>query len=113
MLVSIDVACHNKKMNPISKKILVVSIGSLVLFTGTMISVFAQKTKTSTELDARVERFLDENRTKWHDWNVPYQDGKLLHNLVIKNNYKKGIGNRHLYRPFHYMDCLGTEQNGR
>jgi predicted O-methyltransferase YrrM len=45
----------------------------------------------STELDARVKRFLSENRTKWHDWNVPYEDGKVLYDLIIKNNYKRAL----------------------
>ena len=78
-------------MSRISKKILIASLGISVLLIGTMISVFAQKTKTSTELDARVEKFLNENRGRWYDWNVSYQDGKVLYNLIIKNNYKRAL----------------------
>ena len=72
-------------------KVLIACLGVLIVFIGTMISVFAQKTKTSTELDVRVEKFLNENRGKWYDWNVPYQDGKVLYNLIIKNNYKRAL----------------------
>jgi len=39
-------------------------------------------------LDARVTRFLRENRHSWTGWNVPYEDGKILHNLVVKNRFK-------------------------
>jgi predicted O-methyltransferase YrrM len=80
-----------KKMGRISKKILIASLGISVLFIGNMISVLAQKTKTPAELDARVERFLNEHRWKWHDWNVPYEDGKVLYDLIIRNNYKRAL----------------------
>jgi predicted O-methyltransferase YrrM len=56
-----------------------------------MTSVFAQSPQTSRELDARVEKFLNENRRHWHDWNVPYEDGKLLYDLILKNNYKRAL----------------------
>jgi caffeoyl-CoA O-methyltransferase len=58
---------------------------------GIMTSVFAQSPQTSRELDARVEKFLDENRRHWHDWNVPYEDGKVLYDLILKNNYKRAL----------------------
>ena len=45
----------------------------------------------TTELDKKVEAFLNENRGKWHDLNVPFSDGKLLHDLIIKNNYKQAL----------------------
>jgi caffeoyl-CoA O-methyltransferase len=58
---------------------------------GIMTSVFAQSPQTSRELDARVEKFLNENRRHWHDWNVPYEDGKVLYDLILKNNYKRAL----------------------
>jgi predicted O-methyltransferase YrrM len=74
-----------------TSKVLIACLGVLILFVGTMISVFAQKPQTSTELDAKVGKFLNENRANWHDWNVSYQDGKVLYNLIIKNNYKSAL----------------------
>jgi predicted O-methyltransferase YrrM len=62
-----------------------------VLLAGAVPSVFAQKTGTSKELDARVEKFLNENRRSWDDWNVPYEDGKVLYNLIVKNNYTRAL----------------------
>lgn len=38
--------------------------------------------------DARVSRFLKENRNSWTGWNVPYEDGKILYDLVVKNRFK-------------------------
>jgi predicted O-methyltransferase YrrM len=58
---------------------------------GAALSGFAQKAGTSKELDARVEKFLNENRRNWHDLNVPYVDGKTLFNLVVKNNYRRAL----------------------
>lgn len=78
-------------MSQTSIKILIVWLGMLILLAGTVVSVFAQKTGSSKELDAKVEKFLNENRTKWHDWNVSYEDGKFLYNLIIKNNYRRAL----------------------
>ena len=58
---------------------------------GTITSVDAQNIQTTKERDAKVEKFLNENRGRWHDWNVPYEDGKVLYNLIIKNNYKRAL----------------------
>jgi predicted O-methyltransferase YrrM len=74
-----------------TSKVLIACLGVLILFVGTLISVFAQKPQTSTELDAKVGKFLNENRANWRDWNVPYQDGKVLYHLIIKNHYKSAL----------------------
>jgi len=72
-------------------KVLIICMGISILLVGTLISVFAQKTGTSKELDGTVEKFLNENRRNWHDWNVPYNDGRTLFNLVVKNNYTRAL----------------------
>ena len=38
--------------------------------------------------DAKVKAFLDAHRDSWRDLNVPENDGKLLYDLVVKNQYK-------------------------
>jgi predicted O-methyltransferase YrrM len=63
---------------------------SILLFVP-VLSVFAQKTATSKDLGAKVEKFLNENRGRWHDWNVPYKDGQTLFNLIVKNNYTRAL----------------------
>jgi predicted O-methyltransferase YrrM len=35
--------------------------------------------------------FLRNQKYKWADWNVPEADGKVLYELVIKNNYTKAL----------------------
>jgi caffeoyl-CoA O-methyltransferase len=42
-------------------------------------------------LDEKVRMFLENRKGTWHDWNIPYSDGKVLYDLVLKNKYKKAI----------------------
>jgi predicted O-methyltransferase YrrM len=48
-------------------------------------------TGASMELDARVEKFLNDMRSRWQDWNVPYEDGKVLHNLIVRNQHTRAL----------------------
>jgi len=52
---------------------------------------FAQKSDSSADLDQKVKRFLANQRGNWVDWNVPEVDGKVLYDLIIKNNYQKAL----------------------
>ena len=55
-------------------------------------SCYAQSDKSSvSELDKKVEAFLKDSRGEWRDMNVPVSDGKLLYDLIIKNNYKQAL----------------------
>ncbi len=48
----------------------------------------AQPKTHQPSLDARVEQFLESNRTRWNAWNVPFEDGKILHDLVVTGGFK-------------------------
>jgi predicted O-methyltransferase YrrM len=48
-------------------------------------------TEGAQSLDERVRNFLDQHRRSWRDMNVPEADGKILYDLVLKNNYKKAL----------------------
>ena len=50
-----------------------------------------QKGGENQDLDKRVEAFLDRHDWGWGDMNVPAGDGKILHDLIVKNNYKKAL----------------------
>ena len=78
-------------MNQATIKILITCLSTSIFFVVTIISVFGQKTGDSKELDAKVEKFLNETRGSWYDSNVPYEDGKVLYDLIIKNNYKRAL----------------------
>ena len=72
-------------------KVFIAFLSMFILLAGTWSLVSAQTSRPSKELDARVENFLKENKSNWHDWNVPYEDGRVLYNLIIKNNYKRAL----------------------
>jgi predicted O-methyltransferase YrrM len=42
-------------------------------------------------LDDKVRAFLDDHRWGWGNMNVPVSDGRILHNLVIENQYTKAL----------------------
>jgi predicted O-methyltransferase YrrM len=64
---------------------LVITLGSSIR------SGHCEEPQDNTALDERVRMFLENSKSKWHDWNVPYSDGKVLYDLVLKNKYKKAI----------------------
>jgi caffeoyl-CoA O-methyltransferase len=50
--------------------------------------VRAQAPRATPELDRKVQGFLQAERGKWDYLNVPYHDGKILHDLVVKGRHK-------------------------
>jgi caffeoyl-CoA O-methyltransferase len=44
-----------------------------------------------TSLDQKVRRFLERNRGEWHDMNVPWEDGQILHDLVVKHGFRRAL----------------------
>ena len=54
-------------------------------------SGYCNEIQDKKTLDEEVETFLETHKGKWHDWNIPYSDGKILYDLVLKNNYKKAL----------------------
>ena len=71
------------------------NLGYKILFSLIMmfpVNIYAQQAvNKQSEIDRKVKEFLDQNRYHWHDLNVPYQDGKVLYDLIIKNNYKSAL----------------------
>jgi caffeoyl-CoA O-methyltransferase len=54
-------------------------------------SGFCAELQDNKTLDEQVRMFLENRKGRWHDWNVPYSDGKILYDLVLNNKYKKAI----------------------
>jgi predicted O-methyltransferase YrrM len=54
-------------------------------------SSYCQPAKNQKALDEKVQAFLTNNKSKWHDLNVPYEDGQILHDLIVKNKYKSAL----------------------
>ena len=57
----------------------------------TVHSGICKEIRDNKALDEQVGKFLESRNGTWHDWNIPYSDGKVLYNLVLKNNYKKAV----------------------
>ena len=68
------------------KKIFI--IPALVCFIGFCLPAFAQDQQA---LDERVQQFLENSRQDWRDLNVPYEDGQVLHDLIVENNYQSAL----------------------
>jgi predicted O-methyltransferase YrrM len=47
--------------------------------------------QNQSERDAKVEKFLKEHRSEWHDLNVPYVDGQTLHDIILQKGYKSAL----------------------
>jgi predicted O-methyltransferase YrrM len=48
-----------------------------------------QTAGTTPELDRKVQAFLSAERDRWDYLNVPYQDGQILHDLVVRNGHRR------------------------
>ena len=51
----------------------------------------SQMSNRSDSFDVQVRRFLDGARNQWQDWNVPYEDGEVLRDLIVKNNFQRAL----------------------
>lgn len=51
----------------------------------------AQSPKSNPALDEKVRNFLNSQNRRWYDMNVPASDGRLLHDIIVKNNYKSAL----------------------
>jgi caffeoyl-CoA O-methyltransferase len=67
----------------------------LIVFAGVLFcsllsgsTVFSTDTGTASDRDKRISQFLTKARRSWSDMNVPYEDGKILHDLVVTNGFK-------------------------
>ena len=54
-------------------------------------SGYCEELQDNPALDEKVKLFLENTKGTWHDWNIPYADGKVLYDLIIKNKYTKAV----------------------
>jgi predicted O-methyltransferase YrrM len=75
------------------RSLIVLALMTLVVATLTLRTVRGQATPPPRDpaLDGRVKAFLDGARGSWHDLNVPYEDGKVLHDLIVERGFKSGL----------------------
>jgi caffeoyl-CoA O-methyltransferase len=53
--------------------------------------LLATITQAQTDLDKKVEAFLQAHKGKWHDLNVPYEDGQILHDIIVNHKYTSAL----------------------
>ncbi|MCU0646277.1 MAG: class I SAM-dependent methyltransferase [bacterium] len=54
-------------------------------------SAISQNAEKIKNLDDRVQKFLENRKGTWQDMNVPASDGKILYDIIVKNNYTKAL----------------------
>lgn len=69
------------------RRTLSASLAGLACFLASAAPGLAQE----SALDQKVRRFLESRRGSWRDMNVPWKDGQLLHDLVVKNKYTRAL----------------------
>jgi len=75
------------KTNKLNYFIIIIFLTSFVIIT----PAWSQELKENKDLDERVGKFLEDNRYRWRDMNVPTVDGKVLYDIIIKNKYTKAL----------------------
>ncbi len=50
-----------------------------------------EELQNNKAFDEKVRMFLENSKGTWHDWNVPYSDGKVLYDVILKNRCTKAI----------------------
>ena len=54
-------------------------------------SAGGEDAKADRALDVKVKQFLENQRGQWIDWNISEVDGRVLYDLILKNNYKRAV----------------------
>jgi caffeoyl-CoA O-methyltransferase len=52
---------------------------------------YSRGVEPETTIDIKVKKFLGKMKNQWHDLNVPEEDGKILYDIVIRNQYRKAL----------------------
>ena len=51
----------------------------------------SQETAENQDRDDQIRKYLESRKNIWRDMNVPESDGKVLYDIIIKNNYTKAL----------------------
>jgi predicted O-methyltransferase YrrM len=54
-------------------------------------AALAQEPARDASLDRKVRAFLEANSGSWRDMNVPAEDGRLLHDIIVRNGYRQAL----------------------
>ena len=63
----------------------------MCVLVGLIVSPCFSQTEKEVLLDQKVNAFLQKQKYQWRDMNVSWVDGKLLYEIMIKNQYKRAL----------------------
>ena len=63
----------------------------VVIITALILPAKLNAQHNQEDIDARVKSFLKSKKDEWRYWNVPFEDGQVLFDLIIEHGYKKGL----------------------
>ena len=52
---------------------------------------WGQYPEVENELDKKVKDFLKDNSENWGDMNIPINDGKILYDIIIDNEFQSAV----------------------
>jgi predicted O-methyltransferase YrrM len=52
---------------------------------------YSRAQQTDGALDEKVNAFLHKMKNRWQDWNVPEEDGKILYDTIVQNQYQRAL----------------------
>jgi caffeoyl-CoA O-methyltransferase len=84
-----DMQKTNRYLKKISTPLFLIALFFCLSFS--ISSGFCEDLKDNKAIDEKVRMFLENHKGTWHDWNIPYADGKVLYDLILKNKYNKAI----------------------
>lgn len=62
------------------------------LLVGANVSISAaQASGQESDLDRRVQAFIDSHSRSWRDMNVPVSDGQALYDVIVRNGYTRAL----------------------
>lgn len=62
-----------------------------ILIISAFLIVLNAAAQNPSDRDELIKKFLDDHRHSWQDLNVPYEDGQVLYDLIVKGNYKAAL----------------------
>ncbi|HCE56957.1 MAG TPA: methyltransferase [Prolixibacteraceae bacterium] len=62
-----------------------------IIIMALQMAAYCQYPNVNNELDKKIKSFLKGNADSWNDMNIPISDGKILYDIIIKNNYKNAL----------------------
>lgn len=62
-----------------------------ILIMSVMLNMHVHAQSQDQTIDERVTKYLESKKGTWRNWNIPYEDGQVLYDLIIDNDYKRAL----------------------